>query len=376
MRTILPNVNHHLPRINLLLMLLLFVSANTALAQSKQLQKAAAKVNGIKATGNNSEKQIWLLTYFRQRYPTRIEINAKGETVEIPLPDPMLIAQLHIALSTDGRHWTPLNDNKPVWEQFMRDQFIHRGADGTWRLIATGGGGTAEEREKLGPTCMYATSKDFIHWQKEQYLHLMSGVRNDTGALARNIWAPEFYYDETTKEYTLFWSSTYEDAGWKKSRLWYCKTTDWKTFTTAKVLFAPPYSVIDGTIIKHKDNYYLFHKEEEFGVKTGERRAIRLATSKNLEGPYEVYNGPMNKGQLVPTITEGPSVMPDPLKPGWLLLYDYPMADKYGISSSPDLFHWTIEKDITMPADARHGSVSRITAAEAKALRAAYPNTK
>ncbi|RZK98729.1 MAG: 1,4-beta-xylanase, partial [Pedobacter sp.] len=66
-----------------------------------------------------------MLTYFRQRYPTRIEINAKGETIEVPLPDPMLIAKLHIALSTDGRHWTALNDNKPVWDQFVRDQFIH-----------------------------------------------------------------------------------------------------------------------------------------------------------------------------------------------------------------------------------------------------------
>jgi hypothetical protein len=368
------NTKQNLPHIKLFMIILLMVTAQMAWAQAKKAGSAKTKKSTVGTSGK--EKQIWMLTYFRQRYPTRIEINAKGETVEIPLPDPMLIAQLHIALSTDGRHWTPLNDNKPIWEQFMRDQFIHRGADGLWRLIATGGGGSAEEHKNLGPTCLYATSKDFIHWEKDQYLHLMSGVRNDTGALVRNIWAPEFYYDDATKEYTLFWSSTYEDTGWKKSRLWYCKTTDWKTFTTAKVLFAPPYSVIDGTLTKHKDTYYLFHKEEEFGVKTGERRAIRLATSKKLEGPYTVYQGPMNKGQLVPTITEGPSVMPDPVKPGWLLLYDYPMADKYGISSSPDLFHWTIEKNIAMPPDARHGSISRITAAEAKALREAYPNAK
>src|SRR5690349_6056057 len=55
-------------------------------------------------------KKVWMLTYFRQRYPTRIEIDSTGKTVEVPLADPMLIAKLHIALSTDGRHWTPLND--------------------------------------------------------------------------------------------------------------------------------------------------------------------------------------------------------------------------------------------------------------------------
>jgi hypothetical protein len=267
-------------------------------------------------------KDVWMLTYFRQRYPTRIEINAKGETIEVPLPDPMLIAKLHIALSMDGRHWTALNDNKPVWDQFVRDQFIHRGSDGLWRLIATGGSRDADARKKYGPSCTFATSKDLIHWQFEQSLYLMKDVKNEGGELVNNIWAPEFYYDELAKEYTIFWSSTFEDAGWKKSRLWYAKTKDWKTFSTAKVLFAPSYSVIDGTIIKDKNTYYLFHKEEEFGVKTGERRGIRVATSDKIDGPYKIYDGPLNRGQIAPTITEGPSVMKDPILPGWLLLYD------------------------------------------------------
>jgi hypothetical protein len=141
-------------------------------------------------------------------------------------------------------------------------------------------------------------------------------------------------------------------------------------------MFAPAYSVIDGTLIRHKSVYHLFHKEEEFGVKTGERRGIRVATSRNIEGPYSGFEGPLNKGQIAPTITEGPSVMKDPLKKGWLLLYDYPMVDQYGISSSADLLKWKIEKNVSMPDDARHGSVSKLSAAEAMALLKAFPNTK
>jgi hypothetical protein len=347
---------------------LLKLSVLILLTTSFQLANAQSK----KST------DVYLLTYFRQRYPTRIEIDAAtGKTIEVPLPNPMLIAKLHMALSTDGRHWTALNDNNPIWDQSIRDPFIHRGADGLWRLVATGGGRAAPDRRQFGPSCLYATSKDLIHWQVDSYLPLMKDVKDENGAMVRNIWAPEFFYDEGTKEYTLFWSSTFEDAGWKKSRLWYCKTTDWKTFTPAKVLFAPGYSVIDGTMTKHNGTYYLVHKEEEFSPATGERRGIRVATSKNLEGPYTVYNGPLNNGQIAPTITEGPSVMADPLKPkGWLLYYDFPMADHYGISSSPDLFHWTIEQDISIPPDARHGSLSKLTGAEAKALLQAYPNTK
>jgi hypothetical protein len=325
----------------------------------------------------DTKKDVWMLTYFRQRYPTRIEIDKDGKTIEVPLPNPFSVEKLHISLSNDGRHWTPINNNEPIWDQNMRDQFIRKGPDGLWRLIATGGGRNAPNRREFGPSCMYATSPDLINWKFESYLPLMKDVKNEAGAFVRNIWAPEYFYDEASKEYTLIWSSTFEDAGWKKSRLWYCKTTDWKNFTKARILFAPNYSVIDGTMIKHNGTYYLVHKEEEFSPATGERRGIRVATSKNLEGPYTVFDGPLNKGQIAPTITEGPSVMPDPLKPkGWLLYYDYPMADDYGISSSPDLFKWTIVKDVSLPKDARHGSLSKLTGAEAKALLEAYPNSK
>lgn len=347
------------------LLILLSALIQFSIAQEK---KAAAK--NI-ATETDS---VWMLTYFRQRYPTRIEVNEKGETVEIPLPNPMLSAKLHIALSKDGRHWKALNNNEPIWNQFMRDQYIHRGADGTWRLIATGGGGGAENRKNLGPSVTYATSKDLISWKFEKYIHLMKNVKDETGNFVGNIWAPEFHYDQNTKEYTIFWSSTFKDAGWKESRLWYCKTNDWVNFSAAKVMFAPPYSVIDGTLTTHQGIYYLFHKEEEFGAKTGERRAIRLATAKNIEGPYKIFEGQLNKGQIAPTITEGPSVIKDPIKKGWLLLYDYPMVDQYGISSSTDLFNWKLEKNTSMPDDARHGSVSKLSAAEANALLKAFPS--
>ena len=319
-------------------------------------------------------KNVWMLTYFRQRYPTRIEIDAKGNTVEVPLPDPMLINKLHIALSTDGRHWTPLNDNKPVWDQHVRDPYVRRGPDGLWRVVSTGGG-RGNDREKVGPSCLYITSRDLIHWQLEGPLSLMKGVRDEAGALAGNIWAPEWFYDTKTSEYVLIWSSSFKDAGWKESRLWSCRTRDWKTFTPATVFFAPPYSVIDGTLLAHEGTYYLFHKEEEFGAKTGERRAIRIATSKSLEGPFSLVEGPLNKGQIVPVITEGPTVIKDPVKPGWLLLYDYCMTNRFGASYSPDLIHWTVEEDISFPADARHGCISILTSEEAKTLLKAYSTT-
>lgn len=317
-------------------------------------------------------KDVLLMTYFRQRYPTRIEIDEDGNTVEVPLADPMLVAKLHIALSTDGRHWFPLNNNEPVWDQWMRDPYVRRGPDGVWRILTTGTT-PGYNREATGPGCFYATSTDLIHWKAERTLPLMKDVRDSSGNfLARNIWAPEWFYDKENQEYILIWSSSFEDAGWKESRLWYCKTKDWKEFTPAKVFFEPPYSVIDGTLLKHEDTYYLFHKEEEFGAKTGERRAIRVATSRRLEGPYEVIEGNLNNGQIVPVITEGPTVSKDPVKAGWLLYYDYCMTNRYGVSYSPDLLNWEIIGDVRFPADARHGCVSKISEKEAQSLIMEY----
>ena len=185
----------------------------------------------IYANGTDSEllsriadgDSVYMLTYFRQRYPTRIEIDSTGKIVHVPLPDPMNIEKLHIALSHDGRHWVALNDNRPVWDQQMRDPYVRRGHDGMWRLLATGGGRRAD-RDQTGPSCLYATSPDLVHWQKVDLLPLMKGVRDENGRPARNIWAPEWFYDEKAGDYFVVWSSSFEDAGWKKSRLWYSCT--------------------------------------------------------------------------------------------------------------------------------------------------------
>ncbi len=68
--------------------------------------------------------------------------------------------------------------------------------------------------------------------------------------------------------------------------------------------------------------------------------------------------------------------MKDPLKPGWLLLYDYCMTNRFGASYLPDLIHWTVEKDVSFPSEARHGCVSLLTPEEAKTLIKTYSSEK
>nr|CAA9288197.1 GH43_18 / GH43_22 / GH43 / GH43_19 [uncultured Armatimonadetes bacterium] len=319
---------------------------------------------------------IWLLAYFRSVYRGRVEITERGVEV-VPLPDALGDEtlgsdagdgqELHLAGSRDGLHWTPLNRNRPVWPgRFVRDPFIGRGPDDCFHLVATGG--------RNRRSCLYARSRDLLTWEARS-LPLMETVRDAAGRSVNNVWAPEWFYDRSRGEYLLFWSSSFADAGWKESRQWYSRTVDWETFTEPQVLFAPGYSVIDGTLLEHGETFYLFHKEEEFGIHTGERRGIRLATASDPRGPYQLYEGPLNRGQIVPTITEGPTVLPDPAGAGWLMLYDYPMANDYGASRSPDLWHWTTipREEFAFPPHARHGSVFRVSDAEWQALAERYP---
>ncbi len=52
------------------------------------------------------------------------------------------------------------------------------------------------------------------------------------------------------------------------------------------------------------------------------------------------------------------------------------MADRFGISSSKDIVKRSIDKDVFLPADARHGSVSRLTKEEAQTLLMRFPGNK
>ncbi|MDQ3812675.1 MAG: glycoside hydrolase family 43 protein [Armatimonadota bacterium] len=316
-------------------------------------------------TVNNHHSVVYALAYFRQIYGGRVEINVAGETRIVRLTDePLAVEALHLAWSRDGRHWAALNDNRPILpEVWLRDPFINRGPDGWFHLLATGGRGPRD--------CLYLRSRDLVTWPEPRSLPLMESVPQ-----ANNIWAPEWFYDEPSDEYFLLWSSSFRDAGWKESCLWCCRTRDFQSFSPPMVLFEPPYSVIDGTLLLHDGTYYLFHKEEEFGAARGERRAIRLATSPNIEGPYALHDGPLNRGahggQIVPVITEGPSVMPDPQGRGWLLLYDFCMGNDYGVSRSPDLWRWSEESEVSFPPNARHGSVFAITPEELARLQEAF----
>jgi len=311
---------------------------------------------------NADVQPAWLFVYFRQIYGERVEIAPDGSTYTVPITDrPYRAESLHYAYSRDARVWTPLNGNFPVLENIagkykIRDPFIRRGPDGVYRMLATGGDN--------GREILYASSEDLINWTDQRTIPIMAA---QPGAVS--AWAPEFYYDEQKGNYLVFWSSSFGKEGWDHSRIWSARTTDFREFSDPSMLFDPGYTIIDATITESAGVYYMLYKDERFGHEHGEHRYMKVATASALGGPYTV----VDDQPVTPTLTEGPSLIYLESSEEWQLSYDHCMANGYGASVSKDLLTWSEVTVCEFPADARHGTILKISGETLGTLLRAFP---
>lgn len=273
---------------------------------------------------------------------------------------------LHFAYSEDGYKWMAIGPEHSFlkcdygnWgtEKKMRDPFILQGPDGTWHCIWT----INWESDKIG----YAASRDLIHWGRQSYIPVMSEL-----AEARNCWAPEMIYDDEKKQFIIFWASTIKVNGeWKTEegmkydhRMYYTTTKDFQTFAPAKLFFDPGYNVIDATIRKSGDTYYMIYKDErELPIP---QKTLLVATSKNAEGPYKPLNGePFTKNWV-----EGPAIAQ--LSDGSFIVYMDAYRDKkYEALCTNDFITWeNVTDKLSMIEPASHGTVVKTSRATVDAL--------
>jgi len=292
----------------------------------------------------------YVFAYFRHVYDGIVDVTEDGAVVVRPTRKETVRAEsLHLAWCEDGLHWTPLNGNASVWpEMWLRDPYIGRGPDGSFHLVATGGGNRFSFR--------YASSRNLMDWDEVRAIPVMAEVPGTV-----SVWAPEWVWDAAEGNYFVYWSSSHGKEGWDDSRIWCARTSDFESFTKPRVLLDAGYTTIDATIIPHDGTWYMFVKDERFGFAHGEHRFVQVATAPKLDGPYTVVTGAVTSER-----TEGPAV----LKVGdrWLLIYDDCHENAYGASVSSDLLHWE-RVEAEFPADARHGSVVEVSEEELRALR-------
>ncbi|MEU5321836.1 family 43 glycosylhydrolase [Streptomyces sp. NPDC021056] len=321
---------------------------------------------------NKSKYAGYLFTYFTG------EGTADGE-------------QIRYALSrgNDPLHWRELNAGKPVLtsttgEKGLRDPFVIRSPQGDrFYLIATdlrmyrNSSGSWDHVQRHGSkSIMVWESTDLVHWTDQRLVK----VSPDS---AGNTWAPEAYWDDSLGEYVVFWASKlYADddpdhAGSTYNKMLYATTKDFRTFSEPKVWDDPGYSVIDSTVVKHKDTYYRYTKDERDPGSsspcskfiTAEKSTSLTSTSYDFVADC-VGSGAMSRG-------EGPTVFKSNTEEKWYLFIDEYGGRGYVPFETTDLDsgRWTPSTDYQLPASPRHGTVLPVTQAEYDRLLAAYPST-
>lgn len=286
--------------------------------------------------------------------------------------------KIFLAVSHDGLDWEGLNSGAPVFESTLgtkglRDPYICRSPEGDkFYLIATdlnigSGTGWGAAQNAGSQAIMVWESEDLVNWSEQRMVTISAGVE------AGCTWAPEFYYDDKTGEYMVFWASKVKADNYAKQRLYYCKTRDFYTFTEPRVWIDNSFTSIDTTVVKDGDTYYRFTKNEE-----GNEKRVFLEKSDSLLGTWtkiesdSLYNEQYVEGPCCFKFNEDDKAAVDA---EWCLLLD----DFGGVGYYPMFTNdlnsgvFTKEKSMTMPTSRpRHGTVMNITTEEYERLVNAY----
>lgn len=269
---------------------------------------------------------------------------------------------LRLLYSYDGYKWKDLDhvflkpevgyDGKNQ-QPIMRDPSLSKGPDGTFHLVWT-------TEWKNSNHFGYASSKDLIHWSKQQTIDVM---KNEPTTV--NVWAPELFYDDVEHQYIILWASCIpgrfpngQEEDRNNHRMYYTTTKDFQTFSPTKLFLDPGFSVIDCVILKEaSDKYVLVLKDN-----TRPNLNIKVAFSNKPTGPWSNISAP-----LTDKFTEGPSVVKTAKE--WLIYYDsYRTKDFRALKTLDFKTFASANADISVPADHKHGTIFKISKAELKTL--------
>lgn len=261
---------------------------------------------------------------------------------------------LHFASSTDGYEWKTLKNDTSFLtpevgkDKLMRDPCIIKGGDGLFHMVWT----VSWTDKGIG----YASSKDLIHWSKQEFIPVMAHEKE-----ARNTWAPEITFDEKSKEYMIYWASTIdgkfpetkseEEKGYNH-RIYYTTTKDFKKFSKTKLLYEPGFNVIDASILKQDKGYVMFLKDE---TKVPLQKNLKVAYSDNLTGPYTKASAPITGNYWA----EGPTAIK--IDNNWVVYFDKYTEKKYGAIKQTETGWEDISDKVSFPQGTRHGTVIKVS---------------
>jgi predicted GH43/DUF377 family glycosyl hydrolase len=275
---------------------------------------------------------------------------------------------LHLAYSMDGLKWKALNNDQSFLEpklskdKLMRDPCIIFGPDGKYHMVWTVSWG----ENGIG----YANSIDLKNWSEQKFIPVMQHEKG-----TRNSWAPELFYDDKEKQYLIFWASTISDKfnntknqtedGYNH-RMYYTTTKDFENFSETKLFVEPGFNVIDATITKNGNEYFMIIKDETLVPEA--KKSLHILFSDNL---YD-WNVPFSHA-ISWSWVEGPTVTK--IGDEWVIYFDQYRKGSFGALKSRDLVKWEdISDSISFPDGIRHGTVFKVSKKELLNLRKNYTN--
>jgi hypothetical protein len=292
--------------------------------------------------------------------------------------------QMYLSHSTDGLHWNDLNDGasilrSTVGTKGVRDPALVRspGGDKYW-IIATdlcwGCGSTVDGSINNGSRSIVVwESTDLVNWSEPWLLNVAGAIPD-----GRNAWAPEAIWNPATNDYVLYWATNVPLNGKTKHRIFYARTSDFRTITTPQIYIDRPgaQELIDTQIV-----------EVPAGV--GDYRYVRASGDGQitLEGSNSILGTWTNLGNLsgiglTGAEVEGPMWMKFRDRDEWTLYLDQ-YASRGGYMpvttanpSAVGTYQLPTSGSYNLGVNKkRHGSILNLTAAEEARVLARWPST-
>ncbi|POX50935.1 glycoside hydrolase family 43 protein [Streptomyces sp. Ru72] len=292
--------------------------------------------------------------------------------------------QMYLSHSTDGLHWNDLNGGgmvlrSTVGTQGVRDPAFVRSPDGSkYWIIATDlciscGQNWDTAINNGSRNLVVWESTDLVTWSKPWLLNVAGAIPD-----GRNAWAPEAIWDPETNGYILYWATNVPFNGATKHRIFYARTSDFRTITSPQIYIDRPgtQEIIDTQIIEVPSgvgNYRYVRASGDGQItlegsnsilgtwtRLGDLSGIGL-TGSQVEGPmWMKFNGTNKWGLYLDQYATNGGYMPvvttDPSNPA---AYQKPASTSYNMGGTKK----------------RHGWIMNLTAAEESRVLARWPNT-
>jgi sucrose-6-phosphate hydrolase SacC (GH32 family) len=292
--------------------------------------------------------------------------------------------QMYLSHSTDGLHWNDLNGGgmvlrSTVGTQGVRDPAFVRSPDGSkYWIIATdlcwGCGSTVDGSINNGSRSIVVwESTDLVTWSKPWLLNVAGAIPD-----GRNAWAPEAIWDPETNDYVLYWATNVPFNGATKHRIFYARTSDFRTITTPQIYIDRPGSqeIIDTQIIEMPPGVGNYRY-----VRASGDGQITLEGSNSILGTWTRL-GDLSGIGLTGSMVEGPMWMKFNGTNKWALYLDQ-YASRGGYMpvvttdpSDPATYQKQASGSYNMGGTKkRHGWIMNLTAAEESRVLARWPNT-